>query len=100
MTAFLPNPDVQDTIVDAILMERQRQEEKCEEMRAAGEPWLSCAEPENTDQHRLAVLGEEHGEVCRALADATVGRPGNLREELVHLAAVAFAWLEYLEARA
>ncbi len=43
---------------------------------------------------KLAVLGEEHGEVCRAVVE----REGDsrLREELIQVAAVAVAWAETL----
>jgi len=44
-----------------------------------------------TNRERLAALGEEFGEVCRAL---TYDRDhaGNLREELIDLANVAVTW--------
>lgn len=45
------------------------------------------------DFGRLKVLGEEFGEVCRALQD----EPDNLRNELVDLAAVATAWIQWLD---
>jgi NTP pyrophosphatase (non-canonical NTP hydrolase) len=51
-----------------------------------------------TQNHRpadwLAILGEEFGEVCRAVfeKDAT-----NYREELLHVAAVAVSMMECLD---
>ena len=42
---------------------------------------------------KAAVLAEECGEVARAVLDADFG---NLRDELVQVAAVAVAWLESL----
>ncbi len=42
----------------------------------------------------LAVLGEEFGEVCKAIFE---GQEEDLREELIHVAAVAVKWLEILE---
>lgn len=43
---------------------------------------------------KASVLGEEYGEICRALLD---GKEADLRRELVQLAAVATAWLEGME---
>ena len=40
----------------------------------------------------LPILGEEYGEVCRACLGNDDA--GNLRDELVQVAAVAIAWLE------
>lgn len=42
----------------------------------------------------LAILGEEFGEVCKAQFEK---KPEELREELVHLAAVAVRWLEEID---
>jgi len=43
----------------------------------------------------FAILTEELGEVARAVVDRRFGRrSGNLREELVHVAAVAVSWVE------
>lgn len=41
------------------------------------------------DYMRLAALGEEFGEACRALHD---GQPAQLADELTQLAGVALAW--------
>jgi len=70
-------------IVDAILQERQRQD------HAWGTPEIRAHDP------WPAILGEEFGEVCRA----TLGNPdaGDLRKELIQVAAVAVAWIEALE---
>jgi hypothetical protein len=48
----------------------------------------SAAVPETV---KVAVLTEEVGEVARAVLDR---KPGDLRGELVQVAAVACAWLE------
>lgn len=46
------------------------------------------------DGMKLAVLGEEYGEVARAILEDDVEQ---LERELVQLAAVAACWLEVLE---
>jgi NTP pyrophosphatase (non-canonical NTP hydrolase) len=45
---------------------------------------------------RLAILGEEYGEVCRALTYDN-NNPENLRSELIQTAAMAIAWVYALE---
>lgn len=54
-----------------------------------------------TDGERLGVLGEEFGEVCRALQERLGSCNDthhlNLRRELVQVAAVAAAWVERLD---
>lgn len=52
--------------------------------------------PSMSDDDRAAILGEEVGEVARALtpdADTAVGHGGELAEELVQTATMAAAWL-------
>jgi hypothetical protein len=44
---------------------------------------------------KLSVLGEEYGEVCRALLEREP--MARLRQELVQLAAVACAWVEAID---
>lgn len=86
-----------------ILAERQKQER----LREAGKFLYTCAERDFTAfTHfaRATVLGEEMGEVCRAVLDVEGvaegrGKPGareKLRAELVQVAAVAVAYLEAL----
>lgn len=49
-----------------------------------------------TEQARwLRTVGEEHGEVCRALCDDE--GPERLRAELVQLAAMTVAWIEAID---
>lgn len=48
--------------------------------------------PDFPEHLRTAILGEEFGEVCKALYER-----GNLREELVHVAAVAVRWIQHLD---
>jgi hypothetical protein len=54
----------------------------------------------NGDFVWAAVLGEEFGEVCRAalMRSFSGGPVEDLRSELVQVAAVAVAWLEFLDA--
>lgn len=56
-------------------------------------PW-DCADPCVSSSGKTAVLGEEFGEVCRALIDGSGS--SKLREELIQVAAVAVAWAESL----
>ncbi|MGC4190710.1 MAG: hypothetical protein QM589_06055 [Thermomicrobiales bacterium] len=46
-----------------------------------------------------AILGEEIGEVNRAMVEDHFGDGGNLREELVQTAAVVAAWIECIDRR-
>jgi hypothetical protein len=50
-----------------------------------------CSSGGITNIVKVAVLTEEVGEVARAVLDR---KPGNLRDELIQVAAVAVAWLE------
>lgn len=95
-----------------VIRERQRQEEIGARKRARGIDWRSCADPdmEGGDLARFAVLGEEVGEVARALLERgfvpkhlvgevdPIGDP-ELRAEIVQVAAVAVAWVEAIDAR-
>ncbi len=68
--------------------ERDRQEQ----LHADGTlPWI-CSQPDCPDVLRLSALMEEVGEVGSALLG-----DGDLRTELVQVAAVAVAWLEGIE---
>jgi NTP pyrophosphatase (non-canonical NTP hydrolase) len=46
-----------------------------------------------------AILTEEVGEAAQAALHAKFGGHGDLREELVQVAAVALAWLECMDRR-
>lgn len=70
-----------NAVIGDVLRERQRQED----LHAP----QTCANPGMDAGAKLAVLIEEVGEVAKAQLER-----GNLREELVHVAAVAIAWLE------
>ena len=77
-------------IVSDVLRERQRQDR----LKAEGKFAYTCADEECSDELCAVVLGEEFGEVCRAVCDKN---PRNLREELVQVAAGAVAWIEKLD---
>ncbi len=89
-------------IFEAIAAERERQES----LALAGRFAHTAASDQATDPQRLAMIAEEVGEVAgvvlarvgaahdRAFEDTTAA----LRAELVHVAAIAVAWLESLPA--
>lgn len=73
-------------------VERHRQEAK---LVAGDWSWTCATNLEGvTDADRYVVLGEEFGEVGRAILERS-----NLREELVHCAAVCVAWIESIDGR-
>jgi NTP pyrophosphatase (non-canonical NTP hydrolase) len=74
------------SVLRPLAKERQRQNEKWGEQNHDDEIWL-------------AILSEEIGEVSQALLHNKFGgrAKGTLREELVHAAAVAIQWLEYID---
>jgi len=82
-------------IFTAIRAERLRQEK----LHGTG----TCASPLIEHSHKLAVLTEEVGEVAKEVLDLTnfeseaEDPEGNLRTELIQVAAVAVAWLESLQ---
>jgi NTP pyrophosphatase (non-canonical NTP hydrolase) len=54
--------------------------------------------PDMTDGERLAILVEEIGEVARAMTYDNAD-PNNLVKELIQVAAMSAAWVEYAETR-
>lgn len=79
------------SVIADVLLERQRQED----LHAPD----TCANPAMPDAAKLAVLIEEVGEAAAAMNDApAVPMEHNLRTELIHVAAVAIAWAEALDA--
>lgn len=76
--------------LDEVWDERKRQEQLCDGGKF---PW-TCANRNVDNDKKLKILGEEYGEVCRALCE---GDLKNLKEELIQVAAVAVAWVESLE---
>ena len=51
------------------------------------------------DKTWLPILAEEFGEVARAMLQQDGEASGNLREELVQVAAVCVAWVEAIDRR-
>lgn len=98
--AQVPSALTLNALVD-VKGERQRQED----LRASGKFSATCATAREdggmNDFQCLAVLGEEFGEVARAVCESIEGNIENradLREELIQVAAVAVAWVERLDA--
>lgn len=84
-----------------IFAEISRERERQEHLKTAGKFRFTNADPEMPMGDKVAVLGEEFGEVCCASLNvqglSTDGAErANLRKELVQLAAVTVAWLEAL----
>lgn len=91
-----------ERILAEVSDERLRQEA----LKLAGRFTHTCADA-MPDGARVAVLGEEFGEVCRAVLESgTAGTTSQdvhgkaLRAELVQVAAVAIAWIEGLDREA
>lgn len=76
-----------ESVLDEVATERARQDER----------W---GEQNHEDLIWGAILGEEMGEVSRAMLEDRFGDGGNLREELLQVAAVAVAWVECIDRRA
>lgn len=72
--------------------ERRRQSRKWAAKHSWGEG--DCSSRDVAETVKVAVLTEEVGEVARAVLDR---KPGDLRNELVQVAAVAVAWLEAMQ---
>ena len=82
-------PNAARRAVFSVLMERGRQDEKWGADRTLDLGlWLT-------------ILGEEYGEVCKAVLEKAGADGGlhNAREELVHVAAVAVAAIEDIDRR-
>lgn len=95
-------PEVNEVVLEDIRKERIRQEK----LKAAGKFKYTAADVECPDLDRLAALMEEIGESATASMEerstATprdVLKPGNLRKELIQVAAVACAWVESIDIR-
>lgn len=87
--------------LNLVRQERLRQER----LKAEGRFVATCADNVMTPCEKLAVLAEEVGEAAkealtlpeRQLATDSLGSIDKLRAELVHVAAVAVAWVESLD---
>lgn len=79
-------PDRASEAFHSITEERQRQDDKWGEQNHDVGTWL-------------AILGEEFGEVCEEIAEASARLldVAHLRDELVQTAAVAAAWIEAID---
>ena len=80
----------QREVVRLVIAERIKQDQKWGEQNHSAEIWM-------------AILGEEFGEACQALLADTFGRknqrekkPEMMRDEIVQVAAVAIAILEWM----
>lgn len=82
-----------------IFNERERQER----LKAEGKLQFTCADPQMLSSEKYLVLAEEVGEVARAvlnLQNYSRDYPADLssvKEELIQAAAVAVAWLEFID---
>jgi nucleosome binding factor SPN SPT16 subunit len=74
-------------VLSEIKSERYRQYHSLEKK---GIP-TDCADPQTSNGDRLSVLGEEFGEVCKAINEG-----GDIYNELIQVAAVSVAWAEGL----
>jgi NTP pyrophosphatase (non-canonical NTP hydrolase) len=74
-----------------ISQERSRQNK----LKAEGRFAHTAADPECLNVTRLAMLTEEVGEVARALNHGTHDPEQDLTAELVQVAAICMAWIEY-----
>lgn len=103
------------TVLDEVADERMRQEQ----LKASGKFLWTCAdnvalrqrvERAITEPEKLAVLGEEFGEVCKEVVEEIIASDrhlpsfeaearSKLRKELLEVAAVCVAWVESLDAR-
>ena len=77
-------------ILAAVTAERVRQSRLWDREHDWG--YGDCSSPQVSAPVKVAVLTEECGEVARAALDGTV----DLKDELVQVATVCFAWLEAL----
>lgn len=78
-------------ILEDILDERAHQEALCHE----GKFPMTCANPGMSNDAAYRILGEEVGEVAKALNEnAPVAE---LRAELIQVAATAMSWVEKLD---
>jgi hypothetical protein len=86
------DPFTAEPICDDIIAERVRQDA----LRDAGKfPWtLADDHVQSRPWEGVVPLGEEFGEVCRALMDGT---RAELRAELIQLAACCVAWVEGID---
>lgn len=88
-----------ERVLDEVARERLRQET----LRAEGRFRYTCADRGMDDGNKLACLAEEFGEVAKTMLHnrrLVSDGGGDLRTELIHVAAVAVAWAESIPAQA
>lgn len=86
---------VREGVFADIRAERARQDKLCEDPINRENGWAKFNEPESRLEYKLAVLGEEVGEVSTAvLKSEDVDIDADLEHELIQVAAVATAWVE------
>jgi hypothetical protein len=82
--------DIQKSVIDAVIAERERQDKKWGEQNHYPQMWTG-------------ILGEEYGEFCQAVNETVFsngtdkGGYENMKKEAIHTAAVAIGFLECLE---
>lgn len=87
-----------------VLEDVRRECARQDELKKAGRFKHHCGDKEMSDPERFAVLGEEVGEVARAVLE--LGKLANdkhgkeLRKELIQVAAVCTKWVEGMDRRA
>jgi NTP pyrophosphatase (non-canonical NTP hydrolase) len=84
------------TALNKVILERERQAM----LKNTGRIPFTCADDGVDAGRRLAVLVEEVGEVAREICDGnttTLETQHKLKTELVQVAAVAVAWVEFLD---
>lgn len=80
-----------------VLNEVGRERLRQETLKAEGRFRYTCADSRMDDGEKLACLAEEFGEVAKAMLHNRMlvsDGGGDLRTELIHVAAVAVAWAE------
>lgn len=83
-----------ELVLGAVAAERERQQKLWNRSHEWG--YGDCSSEGVAPSVKLAVLGEEYGEVAQALLERDRYK---LREELVQLAAVAVAWVENIDGK-
>ena len=85
------------TSTEHVLNDVSRERLRQETLKAEGRFRRTCADRQMDDGDKLACLAEEFGEVAKAMLHNRMlvsDGGGDLRTELIHVAAVAVAWAE------
>lgn len=84
---------------EMVLIDIKSERVRQEMLKRQGRFDYTCADLDWDEGEKLAALAEEFGEVAKALLHkrgVVHDGGGDLRKELLHVAAVAAAWLEAL----